>query len=207
MAILQVPVVNAAALGYTVAVEVLAAGDGDWAPCPPCCKSNCSVCWQVTHQREICSNFGVFKSFSVLGREELEFRGNVKHEISLRVRHCLSTLASERQSPETVTSMARTGQGYGLAQDTTCKQAVSLGRMTKVRLVQLVAERVQVEDVGGDLADSVTQTLDLGGPQSVCIVALRFGSTQRTAWYTEAKGGGKRGQGKGEIAATKVSKA
>eukprot|EP00965_Chrysotila_dentata_P198666 6178939-Pleurochrysis_carterae.AAC.2 len=76
--------------------------------------------------------------------------------------------------------------GYGLARNTTRKQAESLGRIIKVRVGQPVAGRVQV------------------GRRA--FVAFRFGSTQRTAWYAEAKRNEKQGQGKGEAAVTKVPK-
>eukprot|EP00965_Chrysotila_dentata_P019796 656393-Pleurochrysis_carterae.AAC.3 len=68
-------------------------------------------------------------------------------------------------------------KGYRLTRDTSRQQAASLGCITESRVGELVAERVG--DVGGELADGVTETLVQVGRRT--LVTLRFGSTQRTA--------------------------
>eukprot|EP00965_Chrysotila_dentata_P086406 2851218-Pleurochrysis_carterae.AAC.1 len=69
--------------------------------------------------------------------------------------------------------------------DASSQQAASLGRIPGVRVGQLVTEHIQVGDVGGKLADGVTQVLVEVGRRA--LITFRLGSTQRTARHAEAK--------------------
>eukprot|EP00965_Chrysotila_dentata_P143398 4737672-Pleurochrysis_carterae.AAC.1 len=150
----------------------------------------------------------------MLSREGLEFRGNVKRQgiilsrrwgarskcrppplFPLQLPKGPLTPTNQSFAPFALIKELRpleaVTKGDGLTRDSSRKQAASLGLIAKARVGQLVAERIQVGDVEGDIADSVTQTLIQVGRRA--LVTFRFGSTQCTARYAKAREGGKRG--------------
>eukprot|EP00965_Chrysotila_dentata_P201034 6180342-Pleurochrysis_carterae.AAC.5 len=60
--------------------------------------------------------------------------------------------------PKELRTLKAVTEGDGLAGDTTSNQTTSLRRNPKVRVGELVAERVQVEDVGSKFADDASRS-------------------------------------------------